>query len=113
MSNILKREAVFAVTGIVTVLMFREYFFFPQDWIVASTVRTWAVIIYNISLGLGGVRLITQHVMGTQRRKENWQLSALFLVMFVVMLFTGLAGYLGTGVATSNGIYSWLFNNVS
>lgn len=112
MSQLLKREVVFALTGVVTVLMFVEYFFFPADWIVASTVRNWAVIIYNISLGLGGVRLIMQHVWGTQRRKENWQFSALFLVAFVVMLFTGLAGYFGTGVATSNGIYSWLFNNV-
>jgi hypothetical protein len=33
-------------------------------------------------------------------------------VAFVIMLFTGLAGYLGTGVATSNSIYNWLFNNV-
>jgi len=112
MSQLLKREVVFAITGIVTVLMFVEYFFFPQDWIVASTIRNWAVIIYNISLGLGGVRLIMQHTMGTQRRRENWQFSVLFLVAFVIMLFTGLAGYLGTGVATSNGIYNWLFNNV-
>jgi len=112
MSQLLKREVVFALTGVVTVLMFVEYFFFPQDWIVASTVRNWAVIIYNISLGLGGVRLITQHVMGTQRKRENWQFSALFLVAFVVMLFTGLAGYFSTGVATSNAIYSWLFTHV-
>ena len=112
MSQLIRREAVFAITGIVTVLMFVEYFFFPQDWIVASTIRNWAVIIYNLSLGLGAVRLIMQHVMGTQRRRENWQFSLLFLVAFVIMLFTGLAGYLGTGVATSNSIYNWLFNHV-
>jgi len=112
MSQILKREVVFALTGVVTVLMFVEYFFFPQDWIVASTVRNWAVIIYNISLGLGGVRLIMQHVWGTQRRKENWQFSALFLVAFVVMLLGGLVGYFTAGVATSNAVYNWLFNNV-
>lgn len=111
MSQILKREVVFAITGIVTVLMFVEYFFFPQDWIVASTVRTWAVIIYNISLGLGAFRLIMQHTMGTQRRRANWQFSVLFLVMFVIMFLTGMAGYLGTGVATNNAIYSWLFIN--
>jgi hypothetical protein len=112
MSSIFKREVVFALTGVVTVLMFIEYFFFPQDWIVASTIRNWAVIIYNISLGLGGVRLIQQHVMGTQKRKENWQFSALFLVAFVVMFLTGMWGYLGTGVATNNSIYNWLFVNV-
>lgn len=111
MSQILKREVVFAITGIVTVLMFVEYFFFPKDWIVASTVRNWAVIIYNISLGLGAFRLIMQHTMGTQRRRANWQFSVLFLVMFVIMFLTGMAGYLGTGVATNNAIYSWLFIN--
>jgi uncharacterized membrane protein (DUF485 family) len=112
MSNIMKREAVYAVTGIITVLMLLEYFFWPtaQPW--AETLRTWAVIVYNISLGLGAIRLLMQHSLNLQRRRRNWEYSTILLVLFVVMVLTGFAGYIATGVQTNNQIYNWLFNNV-
>ena len=112
MSQILRREAIYALTGLVTVLMLLEYFFWPtaQPW--AETIRTWAIIVFNISLGLGAIRLLMQQSMKVQKRRENWQYSAMLLSLFVVMLLTGFAGYFATGLQTSNGIYNWLFINI-
>jgi hypothetical protein len=112
MSQILKREVVYAITGIVTILMFLEYFFFPESQPWAEMIRTWGIIIYNISLGLGAVRLTMAHSMSVQRRRENWQYSGVLLVALVVMTLTGLAGYFTTGLQTNNAIYNWLFVNV-
>ena len=110
MSQMLKREVVYAITGIVTVVMFLEYFFFPESQAWAEMIRTWAVIIYNISLGLGAVRLAMAHSMNVQRRRENWAFSGVLLAGLAIMLLTGLAGYFMTGQQTSNPIYNWLFN---
>jgi len=112
MSQILRREAVYALTGLVTILMLLEYFFWPtaQPW--AETIRTWAIIVFNISLGLGAIRLLMQQSVKVQKRRENWQYSVMLLSLFVVMLLTGFAGYFATGLQTSNGIYNWLFINI-
>jgi hypothetical protein len=111
-SNVLKQEAVYAVTGIVTVLMLLEYFFFASNQIWAETIRTWAVIIFNISLFLGAIRLIMSHSVRIQQQRRDWQFSIILMAIFVVMLLTGVAGYISTGVQTDNGIYNWLFNYV-
>jgi hypothetical protein len=112
MSSILKREAVYLVTGIVTVIMLIEYFFFADSQAWAETVRTWAVIVINISLGLGAVRLLMSHSMSVQQRRSNWQYSGILIVSFAIMLITGLIGYATTGQQTSNFIYNWIFNYV-
>jgi hypothetical protein len=112
MSNILKQEVVYAITGIVTILMLVEYFFFVDSQIWAETIRTWAVIIFNISLGLGAIRLLMQHSLNMQKQRTNWQFSGVLLAIFVVMILTGFAGYIATGVQTSNGFYNWLFINI-
>jgi hypothetical membrane protein len=101
---------VYAITGIVTVIMFLEYFFFPESQAWAEIIRTWSVIIYNISLGLGAVRLTMAHSMNVQRRRENWAFSGVLLAGLAIMLLTGLAGYFMTGQQTNNAIYNWLFN---
>ncbi len=92
--------------------MFVEYFFFTETWTLAETVRTWTVIVYNISLGLGAIQLLRQHTLNLQRRRSNYGFSGLILVAFVVMFLTGMAGYVSTGQQTSNEIYNWLFVNV-
>jgi hypothetical protein len=112
MSQVLKREVVYAITGIVTVVMFLEYFFFAESQAWAEMIRTWAVIIYNISLGLGAVRLIMAHSMNVQRRRENWAFSGILLAGLAIMLLTGLAGYFMTGLQSNNAIYNWMFNYV-
>ena len=110
MSQMLKREVVYAITGIVTVVMFLEYFFFPESQAWAEMIRTWSVIIYNISLGLGAVRLTMAHSMNVQRKRENWAFSGVLLAGLAIMLLTGLAGYFMTGQQTNNAIYNWMFN---
>jgi uncharacterized membrane protein YuzA (DUF378 family) len=110
MSQMLKREVVYAITGIVTVVMFLEYFFFLESQAWAEMIRTWTIIIYNISLGLGAVRLIMAHSMNVQRKRENWAFSGILLAGLAIMLLTGLAGYFMTGQQTNNAIYNWLFN---
>lgn len=112
MSNIFKREVVYGLTGLVTVMMLFEYFFFADSQPWAELVRTWAVIIFNISLGLGAVRLLMQHSVALERKRENWQFSAVLMIIFVAMLLTGIAGYINNGVQTSNAIYNWLFNYI-
>ena len=112
MSNVLKQEVVYAVTGIITVLMLLEYFFFDTSQVWAETIRTWAVIIYNISLFLGAIRLTMAHSVRLQQQRRDWQFSGLLMAIMVIMLLTGLAGYISTGVQTNNAIYNWLFNYV-
>jgi len=112
MSDILKREVVYAITGIITVLMLLEYFFFDTSQAWAEALRTWAVIIYNISLFLGAIRLSIAHSVRIQEKRRDWQYSGILMAIFVIQLLTGLAAYITTGVATNNGIYNWLFNYV-
>ncbi|MBT3284589.1 hypothetical protein HN807_09210 [Candidatus Bathyarchaeota archaeon] len=112
MSQVLKREVVYAFTGLVTVLMFVEYFFFAETWSLAETIRTWAIIVYNISLGLGAIQLLRQHTLNLQRKRDNYGYSAVVLAFFAIMFLTGMMGYLATGQQTDNGIYNWLFVNV-
>jgi hypothetical protein len=112
MSQVLKREVVYAVTGLVTVLMFVEYFFFPDVWSLAEIIRTWTIIVYNISLGLGAIQLLRQHTLTIQRKRDNYGFSAVLLAFFAIMFLTGMAGYIATGQQTDNGIYNWLFINV-
>ncbi len=92
--------------------MFVEYFFFADTWSLAETIRTWAVIVYNISLGLGAIQLLRQHTLNLQRKRDNYGYSAVILAVFAIMFLTGMAGYLATGQQTDNGIYNWLFVNV-
>jgi len=92
--------------------MFVEYFFFTDTWSLAETIRTWAVIVYNISLGLGAIQLLRQHTLNLQRKRDNYGYSAVVLAFFAIMFLTGMAGYLATGQQTDNGIYNWLFINV-
>lgn len=112
MSEIFKREVVFLVTGLVTVIMFIEFFFFPADWAFAEMLRTWGVIVYNISLGLGAVFLLRSHSLNVQKKGINWQFSGWLLLSFAVMLLSGLMGYISTGAQADNPIYGWLFNHI-
>lgn len=112
MSEVLKREVVYLITGVVTVLIFIELFFVPGSWAVAETVRTWAVIIINISLGLGAIRLLMSHTMNVQRRGGTWAYSGWLLIFFAIMFLTGMAGYVMTGAQGNNQIYDWLFRHI-
>ena len=112
MSEILRREVVFLITGLITVIMFLEYFFFPTTWNIAETLRTWAVIVINISLLLGGIRLWQAHGGNVQRKGRDWLYSAWLIVFSFFMLIMGLQGYMATGLQSSNFFYDWLFRHI-
>lgn len=112
MSQVLKREVVFAITGLITVVMFADYFFFPDGWAFAQTLQTWAVIVFNISLGLGAVTLLRGHSLSVVRRRKNWQFSAWLITIFAFTLLTGLYGYATTGQQTNQEQFNWLFVHV-
>jgi hypothetical protein len=112
MANVMQREVVYAITGIVTLLMLLEYFFFASSQVWAETIRTWAVIIFNISLGFGAIRLLMAHSLRLQTQRRDWQFSGILLVIFVIMVLTGFVGYFSSGVSTNNSIYSWMFNYI-
>ncbi|MFP3951428.1 MAG: hypothetical protein ACLFVP_04730 [Candidatus Bathyarchaeia archaeon] len=109
MSQMIKREIILVFSAIITVIMFVEFFFWP-GLVIAETLRTYATIIANISLGLGAITLVMTHIQKIQRRTEGmWQFSVLLIVFFVISLFTGLAGFAMTGGGQGNPIYDWIF----
>ena len=112
MSEFLKREAVFFVTGLVTVIMFIEFFFFPADWSIAEMLRLWGIIVYNMSLGLGAVFMMRNHSKNVIRKGSNWQFSGWLIISMAVMLLTGLIGYAFGGAPADNSIYSWVFTHI-
>jgi len=113
MSTLLKREVVYLITGVVAVTMFIDFFFFPKGWDVASTLQTWAMIIGNIALGLGAVRLLLFYGKQVQKRTVGvWHYSVWLIVYFFICLITGLAGYITLGHQDKNPIYYWNFTNV-
>jgi hypothetical protein len=113
MSQIYKRELVFVVTGIVALIMIAEYFFaIPgvggKDGI-ANQIKTWALIIQLMAIGLGAINLIQVHFRNVQRKNELMPYSAWFLIFFAIV--TGLGIWkLGTGVEPF--AYTWIFANV-
>jgi len=111
MSEIHKREIVYLVTAVVVGIMFAEYFFVEGSWGVAEDIRTWATIIANIALGLGAIRLLQSHVNIIQRRRSTWAYSTMLIALFAIVLLSGLVGYIQTEVATSNPLYSWVFEH--
>lgn len=112
MSDILKREAVFFVTGLVTVIMFIEYFFFPAGWSLAETLQTWGVIVYNMSLGLGAVFMMRNHSKNVLKKGRNWQFSGWLMISMAVMLLAGLMGYALGGAPADNALYGWVFTHI-
>ena len=112
MSQVLKREVVFAMTGLITIVMFADYFFFPDGWAFAQTLQTWAVIVFNISLGLGAVTLLKGHSLSVVRKRKNWQFSAWLIAIFAFTLLTGLYGFATTGQQTDQEQFNWLFVHV-
>ncbi len=108
MSDLLRRrEIITAIPIIITLIMFAEYFFnIPAIASVAENLRTWAVVISNIALGLGVVNLVRNHGRHIQKRTPGrWFFSAWLLLMFVAVLAFGLIG-------TDSAGYQWSFQYI-
>ena len=107
MSQIYKRELVFLVTGIVTIVMILDYFFvFSPVKDLATQLRTWALIIQLMAIGLGAINLVRVHWRNIQKRTSTWIYSAWFMVLFALLLVLAL---MKVSTGTEHWIYSWFF----
>jgi hypothetical protein len=111
MSSIFQKQVVYLVTAVVVTIMFIDFFFFETSTWIGEQVQTWGMVIYNIALGLGAIRMMMSHGRVIQRRSINWQFSGLLVALFALTFILGLVGYLSTGDPQSNSLYDWIFSN--
>ncbi len=111
MSSIFQRQVVYLVTAIIVAIMFIDFFFFETSTWIGEQVQTWGMVIYNIAMGLGAIRMMMSHGKVIQRRSTNWQYSGMLVGLFALTLITGLVGYASTGDPQSNSLYDWIFSN--
>lgn len=105
MSDVLRSKVLItAIPIIITLIMFVEYFFnIPIIAGAAENLRTWAIVISNLALGLGVVNLVRTHGKRFQARTPGrWYFSAWTLVIFFAMTAFGL-------MTTGSGGYKYLF----
>jgi hypothetical protein len=108
MSAIYKRELIFLVTGIVTIVMILDYFFvFSQLQNLATQLRTWALIIQLMAIGLGAIHLLRGHYRNIQRRSKMWMYSAWFMMVFALAFALSLMKVFQGG--QEYWLYTWLF----
>jgi hypothetical protein len=108
MSDILRSKTLItAIPIIISAIMIVEYFFnISAVAYLAENLRTWAVIISNLALGLGVVNLVRTHGRRFQKRTPGqWYFSIWTLVIFFVMLALGL-------MSTENVSYKWMFQYI-
>jgi hypothetical protein len=111
MAEVWRREVIYIISAIVTLVMFIE-FFFIGTWKVAEELRTWAGIITNIAIALGAVRLLAEHARNIQRRRKGvWPFSAWLYLIFLIAFVSGLSGYILQKDAMVNPLYHWLFKH--
>jgi hypothetical protein len=111
MSNLLRREAVFAVSIFVASMMIINFFIdIPIIKTIAQELTIWALIIQLIAIGIGAVNMMRSHYRVISRRESGrWYYSAYMIALFWIMLLLGIPGIIS---GTENSIYSWLFNQL-
>jgi hypothetical protein len=108
MSQIYKKELVFLVTGIVTIVMILDYFFvFSPVKDLATQLRTWALVIQLMAIGLGAINLMQVHYRNIQKRTQTWIYSAWFMVIFALLLVLALMKIAQGG--QEYWLYTWFF----
>jgi len=108
MSNVLRRrEIILFITGVVGGLNLFEYFFAVKEVAaVASTIRTWVVIISAFALGLGIITAFRVHISHVKRKtKGQWPFSIWLMGFFVLLTLIGLWN-------TRFIVYDWTFKYV-
>jgi len=108
MSNVLRRrEIILFITGVVGGLNLFEYFFAVKEVAaVASTIRTWVVIISAFALGLGIITAFRVHISHVKRKtKGQWPFSIWLMGFFVLLTLIGLWN-------TKFIVYDWTFKYV-
>ncbi len=108
MSNVLRRrEIILFITGVVGGLNLFEYFFAVKEVAaVASTIRTWVVIISAFALGLGIITAFRVHISHVKRKtKGQWPFSIWLMGFFVLLTLIGIWN-------TKFIVYDWTFKYV-
>jgi hypothetical protein len=111
MSNVLRREGVFAVSIFVAAMMILNFFVdVPIIKTIAQEISIWALIIQLIAIGIGAFNMMRSHSRIISRRTPGrWYYSAYLIALFVIVMLLGMPGLIsGNDIP----IYSWLFNNV-
>jgi hypothetical protein len=77
MSNVLRREAVFAVSIFVATMMILNFFLdIPIIKTIAQELTIWALIIQLIAVGIGAVNMMRSHYRIISRRDPGRWYSA-------------------------------------
>lgn len=110
MSSIIRSKAFLAIPIIVAIIIGVNFFLnVPGISYWAETVRTWAVIISNLALGIGIVNLLMTHgKLIDERRAGRWTYSIVAVITFFVFLIFGLLSYWEVETAG----YQWIFQHV-
>jgi len=110
MAEVVRREVVYALTAIITVIMIADFFLaIPQVNAVAGELRTWATIISTMALTLGAVNIIRVHSRNVRKRVPGvWYHSAFLVFIFALVTLLGLTNI---DNPSANPVYKWLFDH--
>lgn len=105
--SLVKTKIFIWIPLLIFFVMFFDYFFtIGPVSIVAGELRTWAVVISSMALGLGVINLVRIHGKNIQKRKEGqWLYSIVALAIFFVVFVSGI-------IAKSGTLHQWFFQHV-
>jgi len=106
MSEFLRSRAFLAIPIFVVIVIGLD-FFLTITWLEywAEVLRTFAVIITNVAMGLGVINLLMTHGKNIQGKKDQWMYSIVALGSFAIVFLLGLMGTESSG-------YKWQFAHV-
>lgn len=107
MAELLKSKA-FLMLPLVLSLFFWLDFFVVSPWLEAwaETLRTFAITISSMALGLGVINLLKTHLKKIEARKTGeWQFSIITIFTFASVFLFGI-------IAKQGYIYQWSFQHV-
>lgn len=103
----IKTKGFLAIPLIIAVVMFADYFIAVKEVnSLAGILRTWALVISSMALGLGVVNLVRVHGKNIYVRKPGiWIFSAVTLITFTLVFLAGV-------LAKQSDLYNWPFQHV-
>jgi len=105
--SLIRSRGFLAIPLVISLIMFADFFLkiTPLE-AVAGTLRTWALVISSIALGLGVVNLVRVHGKNIYTRKPGmWVFSTVTLFTFVTVTMAGI-------LAKQSGFWNWPFQHV-
>lgn len=105
--SVVKSKGFLVIPFIVAMIMFADYLLtITAIKDVAELIRTWALVISSMALGLGVVNLVRIHSKNIYTKKPGmWFLSTITLVTFIVVFLAGI-------LAKQTDWWNWPFTHV-